>query len=1248
MTGTATWNGTTMTFNGSTQAFSNLTFTFPYTSFSLFGVFSNTTAPAATAYMNAAYAGGGYPMIGTYDVNKFVTARGVVGNTGALSGQVSWAAQITGTTTSSDYGNGVATDSSGNVFVTGTCQTSATFYNKNGTSNGSINNPGCFLAKYSSTGDVVWTALIYALTAGQTGYGVATDSSGNVFVTGSYAAALTLYNSNGASSNTLPFTGAYDCFLAKYSSDGSSVLWAARITGTGSEFGYGVATDSSGNVFVTGMYTSALTLYNSGATSSKTLQFTGGQDCFLAKYSSDGTSVMWAAQITGTTTSGDAGKAVATDSSGNVFVTGYYGAALTLYNSGATSSKTLPFTGGADCFVAKYSSDGTSVMWAAQITGTGTSSDNGNAIATDSTGNVFVTGQYNAALTLYNFGATSTKTLPFTGGLDVFLAKYSSDGTSVMWAAQITGTGTSVDIGNGVATDSTGNVFVTGYYSAALTLYNFGATQSKALSITGGPACFLAKYSSDGTSVMWATRIASTGSDYGNAVATDSSGNVFVTGYYNAALTLYNTNGTTGATLPFTGGTDVFLAKYSPDGYVFNSASTNVVVDTTYTGTTLSPYVNGSNQTTLSATTVAATGFYVGGPSNYFNGSVSEVLVYNSTLTTIQRQSIEGYLASKWGVKSKLPTTHPFYVTPAFNRAFSPIDLPACALWLDASDNSTMNSTTTVTTWNDKSGLGNTMTGTATWTGSNMTFNGSTQAFSNTSFVFPYTNFSMFGVYSNTTAPAASAYMNVMYATGGYPMIGTYDVNKFVTARGVVGNTGALSGNVSANSNVLVDVTYTGTTLSPYINGSNQTTLTATTAAATGIYVGGPTNYFNGSISELLVYGSTLTAAQRQQVEGYLTQKWGLTSQVVTTHPYKTIPPSTLQPGQPSDVTYGNWISYWQPYLQRLAVVNPSVTINSRTTLTSNVYNYFSGAWAPTNGNIYFVGSNASYGCALMTIVPSNAQAYTQNLTPTFSGAGGIVYSPITGKMYCSPYGHPVGAVLTFSPSNTGALTTITTPAAAYFTDGCVGPDGNIYFSPTGGSNILVVNPSTSTASFILLASAYYGVGCVKGPNDLIYFIPYILNTCMILNPYTKQVTRISGFSNSGSGNGVLAPNGNIYYPTGSGFGVIITKTNTPSNIVTPALTSVNYCCLGPDGKIYAVGGGPGASPPITVLDTTTNVISSNSVTTTSNVGPLVMAANGNLYFGHASTGNASGGPCMITLSGVNQTPSSDYLSIWA
>jgi hypothetical protein len=987
--------------------------------------------------MNVMYATGGYPMIGTYDVNKYVSARGVVGNTGALTAPVGWATRIAGTTSSYDIGNAVATDSSGNVFVTGQYGAALTLYNTGGGTGATLANAGpndCFVAKYSSAGTVLWAAQI-AGTGDDIGYGIATDSSGNVFVTGYYGAAVTLYNTGGTIGATLPFTGGFDCFVAKYSSAGA-VVWAAQITGTttSQDIGYGIATDTSGNVFVTGQYQAALTLYNTGGTTGATLPFTGGADCFIAKYSSAG-AVVWATRIAGTTTSTDIGYGIATDSSGNVFVTGQCVAALTLYNTGGGTGATLAYTGGFDCFVAKYSSAG-AVVWATRIAGTTTSTDIGYGIATDSSGNVFATGQYTAALTLYNTGGGTGATLPFTGAQDVFVAKYTSAG-AVVWAAQIAGTG--ADVGQGIATDSSGNVFVTGYYNtAALTLYNTGGGTGATLALTGGNDCFVAKYSSAGA-VVWATRIAgtTTSQDIGYGIATDSSGNVFATGQYTAALTLYNTGGTTGATLAYTGGADCFLVKYNSNGNILDG-------------------------------------------------------------------------------------------TPA-------------------------------------------------------------------------------------------------------------------------------------SSNVLVDATYTGTTLSPYINGSNQTTLTATTAAATGIYIGGPTNYFNGSISELLVYGSTLTAAQRQQVEGYLTQKWGLTSQVVSTHPYKTIPPSISLPAQYYEVTPGNWARDWQPYMQSLAAANSSgityttTNITGGATYTANGW-YGGGVIAP-DGNIYFAPYVAA-NILKLTVATGQTTNITGGATFTSSGWAGGVLGP-DGNIYFTPLNAP--NILKLNPT-TGVTTNITGGATYIglgWLGGVVGPDSNIYFTPYSATNILKLNPFTGVTTNITGGATFTGAakwnGGVLGPDGNMYFAPGGTTTILKLNVATGQTTNITGGASFIAGSnwvgGVLAPDGNIYFAPYTAANFL--KLNVATGVTTNITGSATYlgsgwlgAVLGPDGNMYCA---PANASNILQLNVatgaTSNITGSASFTGNGKWLGGTLAFDGSIYF----TPNGAANILKLSFTGLSRLPSSNYcLSAWA
>ena len=870
MTGTATWSGGTMVFNGTTNAFSNTAYPFPFGAYSMFAVYSNTTAPAASAYMNAVYGSNGFPMMGTFGPSRSASARSVVANTGALSNPVpvGWAARIA--SSSSDQGRAIATDSSGNVFVTGSYGGALTLFNSKGVSNASLAFSGggtdCFVAKYSPAGMVLWAARIESA-LNDVGFGIATDPSGNVFVTGSYASTLTVYNSSGVSNASLPLNAGTDCFIAKYSSAGA-VLWAARIESVGNDVGNAIATDSSGNVFVTGSYGNPPTLYNSSGVSNASLGWSSGVDCFIAKYSSAG-AVLWAARMSGI--GGDIGYGVATDSSGNVFVTGTYGSTLTVYNSSGVSNASLAFSGGgSDCFLAKYSSAG-AVLWAARIASS--SNDVGYGVATDPSGNVFVTGQYRTgALSVYPQGSiTASVVLSSADGIDCFVAKYSSAG-AVLWAAKITAAGS--EYGNAIATDSSGNVFVTGQYAAALTLYNSSGVSNASLGFTGGNDCFVAKYSSAGA-VLWATRIAgtTTSSDIGYGIATDSSGNVFVTGQYGAALTLFDPNGASNAALAFSGGTDIFIAKYNSDGYIANAptpASSNVLVSATYTPSTFSSFVNGFAQTTLAGTTLTTVGLFLGGPSNYFSGSISEVLVFGTTLTAAQRQSVEGYLSRKWGIGTGLISTHPFYTIGPFNRYFNPTDVPGCSLWLDGIDNSSMNSTTTVTSWSDKSGLNNTMTGTATWTGRAMSFNGSTQAFSNTAYVFPISNYSMFAVYSNTTAPAASAYMNAVYGSNGFPMLGTFGNEKAVSVRSVVANTGGVAGNpvgwaarIGSTAGDYGGAIATDTSGSVFVIGLYSAAVTLfNSAGATGAALSLSGGNYNTFVAKYSSAGAVLWAAQ--------------------------------------------------------------------------------------------------------------------------------------------------------------------------------------------------------------------------------------------------------------------------------------------------------------------------------------------------------------------------------------------------
>ena len=204
----------------------------------------------------------------------------------------------------------------------------------------------------------------------------------------------------------------------------ATVQWGARIAGTAFDFGNGISVDGSGNMYVTGSYSSnPLTLYNSdGSAFGTTLVNSGSDDCFIAKYNTSGT-VQWGARIAGTL--GEQGTAISVDGSGNMYVTGSYGSnPLRLYNSdGSAFGTTLAFSGFTDCFIVKYNTAGT-VQWGARIAGTGF--DTAYSISVDGSGNMYVTGYYTSnPLTLYNSdGSAFGTTLVKSGNYNCFIAKY--------------------------------------------------------------------------------------------------------------------------------------------------------------------------------------------------------------------------------------------------------------------------------------------------------------------------------------------------------------------------------------------------------------------------------------------------------------------------------------------------------------------------------------------------------------------------------------------------------------------------------------------------------------------------------------------------------------------------------------------------------------------------------------------------------------------------------------------------------
>ena len=365
------------------------------------------------------------------------------------------------------------------------------------------------------------------------GFGIAVDSSGNSYVTGTYAGTLTF-----APGVALTSSSGNDIFVAKYDTT-SAAIWATSAGGTGNDSGHGIAVDGSGNVYVTGQL--------------------GGSNLFVAKYDSTGT-LVWATSVAGTgdncSSAGQnsclEGHAVAVDGSGNSYVTGNYNGTATnptIFGPGEPNETSLISAGAMDIFVAKYDSNG-KLVWAKRAGGTG--NDHGDAIAVDGLGNSYVTGVLVGAIT--------------PGSNDIFLAKYDSSG-SLVWTKSAGGPGR--DDPFGVALDRLGNIYVAGDYSGTPTTFGPGEPNQTQLFSAGGTDIFVAKYDSNG-SLVWARSAGGGVADEAIfGMVGDGSGNSYVTGNYAGTATNPTTFGSgqpNQTQLISAGGTDIFVAKYDSSG----------------------------------------------------------------------------------------------------------------------------------------------------------------------------------------------------------------------------------------------------------------------------------------------------------------------------------------------------------------------------------------------------------------------------------------------------------------------------------------------------------------------------------------------------------------------------------------------------------------------------------------------------------------------------------------------------------
>jgi hypothetical protein len=322
----------------------------------------------------------------------------------------------------------------------------------------------------------------------------------------------------------------------------------------------------------------------------------------------------------------------------------------------------------------------------------------------------------------------------------------------------------------------------------------------------------------------------------------------------------------------------------------------------------------GSNLSSSGTVGTTSQSFNIGGgiaDGTYFNSFISEIVIYNYTLSNSQRQQVEAYLAWKWGLISSLTSGHPGRTFPSFSAIFTPKSISGLTLWMDAADSSTMvfSSGTTVSTWRDKSGSGNNFSrvaGTLTYT---------TTTTGNPGIYFPSGGAGMTSAFNaavNGNSPRTYFFVadvpsgcRALIGTG--PMQGASPPNTLGFDSAKNANTiwcpfvytgSDITFSPLAATTTINYVAYNSAVSTLYGNynttTSDTTRSTTLNTSATVWYLGNRPDGntpINSYVCEFIEFNTYLTTSQRQQVEGYLAWKWGVQSSLPTTHAFKKFKP---------------------------------------------------------------------------------------------------------------------------------------------------------------------------------------------------------------------------------------------------------------------------------------------------------------------------------------------------------------------
>ena len=543
----------------------------------------------------------------------------------------------------------------------------------------------------------------------------------------------------------------------------------------------------------------------------------------------------------------------------------------------------------------------------------------------------------------------------------------------------------------------------------------------------------------------------------------------------------------------------------------------------------LAPSFSGGNQT-------------IGGCvyGNYV-GKMYEMIIFNQAISDLAKQQIEGYLAWKWGLTSSIPLAHPYAVTPSYgipslvpnatakttqtNSQHPVLAVSGCALWFDGTDplgtGRAPANGTSLSTWANKGTTSVTLAyGTSQPTYSANFQNGlGSVSFNNNYFSAAYSfnlqTKSAFIVCSQSNNATDSPQGILSFYGSGADTVASTNGYGYQATQGGYGSFGWLynifaggstgyyipTGTAGANTPMgIYGNVFSNQYEQTFKDGSSVTnfTISTTPGMATNLMVGarliggGLRGSFFGNICEIIVYTVALSTTQRQNIEGYLAQKWGLTANLPVGHPYKSsfpLYPSPITTGvramankRWSPTSVGN-CGFWFD-----AADTNSITTSSSSNISSWSNKAFSISGFPnavtgtnvvyTNGakinglNTILVNSGASLSIASFTVPTASFTAFfvVKGVAPLAgSQAGYFLWNPTTSSFNdFTIYNVPSFAntyFFLYELRSTGAALSYFPTVDSFYTNAAIGSLIGNGTANTGG--FVNGNQVTTTSNFV-------------------------------------------------------------------------------------------------------------------------------------------------------------------------------------